>query len=141
MKKVLIFLFSSLLFLLACFSFANADFWSDLFGSNKEIPYCSWNDCWLEQWVNQVKTSGISGIITTWTASGYIQRIIAYLLTFLKLVAVIIIIYAWFNMLTAAWDEEKFKSSRKIIIFAIIWLVIIYLAWPITSFVIGIFTK
>jgi hypothetical protein len=140
MKKVLIF-FLGFILLFSFFSLANADFWSDLFGNNKEIPYCNWDDCWLEKWANQIKSAGISGIITDWTASAYIQKIIAYLLTFLKVVAVIIIIYAWFNMLTAAWDDEKFKSSKKIITFAIIWLAIIYLAWPITSFVIGIFTK
>ncbi len=52
-----------------------------------------------------------------------------------------IIIYAWFNMLTAAWDDDKATSSKKMIVFAIIWLAIIYLAWPITTFVLDVFSQ
>jgi hypothetical protein len=66
---------------------------------------------------------------------------VAYLLSFLAIIAVIIIIYAWFNILTAAWEEEKVKNSKKMIMYAIIWLAVIYLAWPITRFIIWIFSS
>jgi hypothetical protein len=139
MKKIISLLFTFIIF----FSFLSiSNVSSDIFRDDKtEIPYCEWSDCWLEKWVSYVKDAGINGIITEWTASEYIQRIIVYLLYFLKLVAVIIIIYAWFNMLTAAWDDEKFKKSKTMVMYAIIWLAIIYLAWPITSFIIDIFVK
>ena len=59
----------------------------------------------------------------------------------ISIIAVILIIYAWFNMLTAAWDEDKAKKSKTIIVFAIIGLLIIYLAGPITNFVIDVLSN
>ncbi len=109
--------------------------------SDTEIPYCNWDDCWLDQWVQQVKDSGIDGVVTEWKASEYVQWITAYILWFLSIIAVLIIIYAWFNLLTSAWDEEKAKKSKTIIIFTILWLVIIYLAGPITTFVVDVLTQ
>jgi hypothetical protein len=137
MKKITFLIFAFLAF----FSFLNISNASIFKDSRTEIPYCDWNDCWLDKWVDYVKNSGINGIVTDWTASAYVQRIVVYILTFLKIISVIVIIYAWFNMLTAAWDEDKFKKSKIMVIYAVIWLLIIYLAWPITSFVINVFTN
>lgn len=136
MKKLIFFLISFLaLFTFWLFNEVNASiFW----WTETTIPYCPWDDCSLEKWVEYTKW--VSWLVTDGTASAYIQKIIIYFLTFLKLVAVILIIYAWFNMLTSAWDEEKAKKSKTIIVFAIIWLLIIYLAWPITNFIIDILT-
>ena len=138
MKKIFLLLAS--FFLL--FSFFNPIDASNIFQSwNPEIPYCRWDDCWLKEGIEHVKNSWIDWLITDWTASSYIQRILVYLLTFLRLVAVIIFIYAGFNMLTAWWDEEKFNKSKTMMIYAIIWIAIVFLAWPITNFIIDIFTK
>jgi len=135
MKKLLILFIS--FFSLFSLWFLNQTDASIFWGTNVKIPYCeSWDDCSLEEWVQYAWD--ISSVVTTWTASAYIQKIVVYILTFLKLLAVLLIIYAWFNMLTAAWDEEKAKKSKTIIVFAIIWLLIIFLAWPITNFVIDI---
>ena len=98
-----------------------------------EIPYCSNWDCWLNEWIVAIKD--ISAIETTRSASNFIQDVVQYILWFLFLLAVLIIIYAWFNLLFWVWDEEKAKSTKKIIIYAIIWIVIIYLAWPISDFI------
>lgn len=140
MKKYLLIIGFTLIWLLSFLhtSLASANiFW----WNNQKIPYCTWNECWLQQWVEQVKSSGIMWIITEWTASWYIQRVVIYILWFLSIIAVILIIYAWFNMLTSAWDDEKAKKSKTIIIYSIIWLVIIFLAWPITTFVIWVLTN
>ena len=128
----------SIFILFSPITFAEAWIFTD---DSVEIPYCEWDECWLKQWIELVGGSEIEWVMTTGTASSYIQKIIVYILGFLKLIAVIIIIYAWFNMLTAAWDEEKAKTSKTIITYAIIWLVIIYLAWPITTFVLDVFSK
>jgi hypothetical protein len=137
-RKISLLLFLFIMFL-SSFNIINA---FSLFEKTwSKLPYCSDEDnCWLLEWIEILMKSWIKWLVTEWTASEYIQIIIVFLLGFLKLVAIIIIIYAWFNMLISAWDEEKFKKSKKIIIFAIIWLAIIYLAWPITSFIINIFT-
>ncbi len=136
MKKIIL-TFISLFFLIITPIASASIFW----GSDSEIPYCEWNDCGLQQWIEQVKNSWVDWLVTEGKASEYIQWITVYILGFLSLIAVIIIIYAWFNLLTSAWDEEKSKKSKTIIIFTIIWLVIIYLAWPITKFVIWILTQ
>ncbi len=137
MKKIITLLISFLvIFSFGFFSETSASiFWS----SNTEIKYCDDWECSLQQGVEYTKW--VEWLITEWTASAYIQKIVVYVLTFLKLIAVILIIYAWFNMLTSAWDEDKAKKSKTIIVFAIIGLLIIYLAWPITNFVIDVLSN
>jgi len=137
MKKIIIFLISFLIVL--SFWFLNQTNASIFWGSNTKIPYCTGNECSLEKWVEYTKW--VDWVVTSWTASAYIQKIVIYVLSFLKLVSVLIIIYAGFNMLTSSWNEEKVKKSKTIIVFAIIWLAIIYLAWPITNFVIDLLTN
>lgn len=113
-----------------------------IFSNDKTvIPICPWNDCWLEQWVDVVWNSWIQWLVTIWTWSEYVQRIIAFALSFLAIVAVILIIYAWFNLLISIWDEEKAKKSKTIIFFAILGLLIIFLAKPITTFVINVLSS
>jgi len=65
-----------------------------------------------------------------------LQDYIANFLNFLYLIAVIFILYWAFKMFSALWDEEKFNSGKKVIIFACIWIIVIYLAWPIVDLLI-----
>jgi len=107
---------------------------------NANIPYCdpNWNEpCWLAEWVNQVKWQ-IGNMESNRSFSVYAQDIIKYVLWFITLIAVIYIIYAWFNILVWAWDEEKAKKTKSIIIYVIIWMFIIWLAYPIVLFIINI---
>ena len=62
-----------------------------------------------------------------------IQSYIEILLTFLYLIAVIYWLFGWFKILTAGDDEEKVKSWKTIIIQSLIWITIIFLAWPIVN--------
>lgn len=64
-----------------------------------------------------------------------IVDIIQWILGFLALIAVIMIIYGGFVWLTAAGNEERIASAKKVISAAIIGLVIILLAWAIVWFV------
>lgn len=66
-----------------------------------------------------------------------ITTILQYILGFLALVAVIMIIYGGIIWLTAAGNEERVGSAKKVISAAIIGLVIILLAWAIVWFVAG----
>jgi hypothetical protein len=45
-------------------------------------------------------------------------------------------LYGGFNILTAAWEEEKVKNWKKIIINALIWLVVIFLVSTLVEFLI-----
>lgn len=135
MKKILWFLALILVF----FSF----FWetssarNSLFNNTtNQIPYCKDGECWIDQWVDAIRD--INVIETQRTASQYIQDIAQYILNFLAFIAIFVIMYAWFKLLFWMWEEDAAKKSKQIIIYAILWLVIIYIAWPLIDFVIWI---
>lgn len=60
-----------------------------------------------------------------------------YITWFLGLIAIIIGLWWAFNILTAAWDEEKVKKGKDIIIRVIFWLVAIFSINIIMRFVIN----
>jgi len=70
------------------------------------------------------------------SADVVIQAWVARVATFLYIIAVIIIIWAWFQILTASWDEEKTKKWKTIIIQASIWLLVIFIASSIIQWII-----
>lgn len=117
-------------------TFAQAGFFDSFINNGApEIRYCAdGEDCWLQQGITIVK-EGINGLETTRTASEYIQDIVLYLLSFVTLIAVVYIIYAGFNILTGSGDEEKLKKSKSIIFYVILWIILMWLAWPITRFI------
>ena len=41
-----------------------------------------------------------------------VTNFLVYILWFLALIAVIFAIYGWFQILTAAWDEDKVKKGK-----------------------------
>lgn len=111
-------------------------------GNNSwKVPYCNNGDCSFEKWVETIKNSDLATIKREWTAVSYIQDVVNYVLGFLFAITVIFIIWAWVMILTAAWNDDRVEKAKKIIIHAIIWLCVIFLAYPISSFVIDIFTN
>lgn len=118
-------------------TWVQAWFLKDLISSgNPSVPYCQWDDedkCSIEWWVRE--TEKISSVVTDQKASQYIQNVIAYLLTFTAIIAVLYIIYAGFNLLTWNWDEEKVKKSKNIIIYVILGIITIFLAYAIITFI------
>jgi uncharacterized membrane protein YidH (DUF202 family) len=63
--------------------------------------------------------------------------IINYLLTFLGIIAVVIILLGGFKWMTAAGNEDKVAEAKKLIVAGIIGLAIIMSAWVITKAVIS----
>lgn len=59
---------------------------------------------------------------------GVFNRLISWLFTLLLILAVIFIILAAFSYLTAGGDEEKIKGAHKKIMFAVVALVVAFLA-------------
>ncbi|MEA1963381.1 MAG: hypothetical protein U9M94_04055 [Patescibacteria group bacterium] len=64
--------------------------------------------------------------------------IVRYLMTFLGIIAVVIILLGGFKWMTAAGNEDKLAEAKKLIIAGIIGLIIILCAYAIVNFVIGI---
>ena len=123
------------------------------------IPYANWNftdwfwwtsevdiwiDCWdpsnssqdtcINEWIWLVKDSA-DWIFTDLTFFEYVQKIVWYLISFVTIVAVIYIIYAWFRILTWAWDEEVLKKQKTTVLYVVIWILLIWLAYPIMLFI------
>ena len=133
MKKIILLIS---VFILSCISiWLDVNAW--IFSWNgSEIEICKDWECSLDKWIELTKW--VDDVQTEGKASEYIQKIVSYVITFLGIVAVLMIIYAWFNILTSAWDDEKVSSSKKIIIYSWIWLLVIFLAGPIVKFIIKI---
>ncbi len=64
-------------------------------------------------------------------------RIINVALSFLGIIAVVIVLLGGFKYMIAGGNEEKTSEAKKLIVSGIIGLAIILSAWAITSFVIS----
>ena len=59
--------------------------------------------------------------------------IINYFLGFVGLVAVLILIYGGFTMITSQGEEDKFKEGRQMIIYAVIGIVVIVISYTLVG--------
>lgn len=66
-----------------------------------------------------------------------IARIIRTILTFLGIIAVIIVLWGGFTWMTAGGDTEKVDRAKKILINGLIGLAIVLMSYAITTFVMG----
>ena len=66
---------------------------------------------------------------------GALNSIVNWLFTVLLIVAVIFILIAAFNFITAAGDPEKVKTARQFVIYALIGVVVALLARGLITFV------
>ncbi len=142
MKKLLVYLSLFFVILFSGFSFVEAKPFDEY--SDKKNPYdlnCGPKWC-LQKWVDEArdKVTDVYNDKNKW-ASDYLQDIIAYPLSFLYFIAVVIIIYSGAMILTANWDEEKVSKAKKIILYVIIGMIVIFLAGEITNFVLDMFKE
>lgn len=79
----------------------------------------------INMWEGNVQ-AGIRG--TSETADQAVQTLIVRFAQFLTIIAVVYLLWGWFNILTAGWDEEKVKKWKTVIIQSLIWLVVIWIA-------------
>lgn len=66
-----------------------------------------------------------------------IVNILNLAMTFLAIIAVIIILIGGFKWMTAAGSEDKVSEAKRIVVGGVIGLVIILAAWAIASFVLN----
>lgn len=71
------------------------------------------------------------------TIKNFINRVLGLL----SLIALAICLRGWFQMLTASWDETKYKKWFTILKQAWLWLAIIALSWLIVSIIFRIVNK
>lgn len=85
--------------------------------------------------LNTVQSAGI--VLSNTSPIVIITRIIQIILSFLSLIAVVIIIYAGFIWTTSGGNQEKISSAKKLLKNAVVGLLIILSAWGIVTFVIN----
>ncbi len=66
-----------------------------------------------------------------------ITRFINLALTFLGLIAVVIILIGGFKWMTSGGNEEKTTSARKLLVAGVVGLVIVLASWGLASWLIG----
>lgn len=117
-------------------TFADCDGWFQ-YGCEVTPPYCTDGKCTLSGGVNDV-WGVVDDLITDTPLSEYAQTIVIYFLSFISLIAVIYIIYAGFQVLIWAWDEEKMKKAKNIILYVIIGIVLMWLSYSIVYWIIDL---
>ena len=74
-----------------------------------------------------------------WNTNGrlidVIKNAINRVLWMLSLIALILCLWWWFQIVTAAWDEWKQKKWMSVLKHAAIWLVIIWLSWFVVTII------
>lgn len=131
-------LFISILFALALWipsSYAGFCFWSDSACKTGEIQYCANGSCTLSGGISVVDAAS-KWLFTKKSISQYTQDVITYLLSFITLIGVIYVIYAGFQVMTGAGDDEKMKKARQIIIYVLVGIIIMWLAYAIVDLII-----
>lgn len=136
MKKILLFVF----WMFFIFLSIQNTFALNIFTNSDEVIYCKDDSCSLNNWTEAVKT-WIHNIQTNNTLSEYIQSIIKYLLTFVTIVAVIYIIYAWFKILTSWWNDEEIKKAKATIISIFSWILLMWLSYAIVKWIISVIVR
>lgn len=99
---------------------------SHLIVKNTYDPNCGW--WWLITiWWTQVceNISDNAKLIVT---------IINWLNWFVAIITILLVIYAWFLILTSAWDDEKQKKAKNIILYIAIWMLILITSYLILKF-------
>jgi len=100
--------------------------------SNADFVLDWWN---YVSWYNVVWTK--DGSNTSWDARliDTVKTAVNRVLWILSLIALILCLRGWFQMLTAAWDEWKVKKWTKVLTHAAIWLAVIWLSWIFVTFI------
>lgn len=85
-------------------------------------------NCWSILWVSCNSVSNL------WWFAKIVVEIIDWMNSFIWILVILMIIYAWFLTFTSAWDEEKLKKTKSIIIYIIVWLLVLVTNYLILTF-------
>jgi len=69
--------------------------------------------------------------------AGLINTVISWVLGVVVLLAVGLIIWGGVQMMTARGDSEKFSQAQNVVIYAIIGLIVAFVAWALVRWVLG----
>lgn len=70
-----------------------------------------------------------------WSLIQVIKNVINWVLGMLALIALVLCLWWWFQIVTAAWDEWKQKKWLSVLKHAAVWLVVIWLSWFVVTII------
>lgn len=94
---------------------------------------------WISVWIivtqvaYYIATALFDKEINTTLAENFIEKVVQPLISLLETAAsfffLAIMIYAFFRIVTANWDETKVKSWQMSVFYAVIWFIVIRISW------------
>jgi len=88
-------------------------------------------------WDYNISSSWLSSVEKENNFSSFITLFLSFINWvnwFVAIVTLLMIMYAWVNIIFANWDEEKVKKWRTTIIYAFIWIFILVISYLILTF-------
>lgn len=84
-------------------------------------------------------TTDVLVIWAWWSTADWLVAIVKWVINWtlgiLAFIALIVLLYGWFLMVTAAWESDRYDKWFTILKQAAVWLVLIGVAWFIVSIV------
>ncbi len=85
----------------------------------------------------QMEEFGSTTPVSTADLPTFVGRIIKWVILIIGVILITVIIYGGLTYATAAGSQEKTESAKKILVYAIIGVIIIALAYVLTDFIIN----
>ncbi len=98
---------------------------------NDKSVFTDTSDSWEAKWVNLIDTNTQQKDAFVNVVKWAVNRVLGIL----ALIALLVIMYWWFQMVTSAWNEDSYNKWFTILKYAAIWLVLIWVAWFIVSII------
>jgi len=99
-----------------------------------EVTYGTLNTgCQTGFWFNFISWSCLVDAKISWFTAIIVQ-IINWINSFVWIIMLIMIMYAWSLVLLSAWDEDKLKKAKSIILYVILWMVLLVFNYLILTF-------
>lgn len=98
---------------------------------------------WGVPWQNSGYYVGNDYVSETWdrTLLQSAITLVNRVMSMLSVVALVALLIWWYRMITANWDEGKYKKWLSVLKQAAIWLVIIWLSWAIIRIIFRFINK
>jgi small-conductance mechanosensitive channel len=87
-------------------------------------------------WTQQCKDTAL-GNPDLGATTKIIATVLQYMTWFVGIITIILIVYAWFMIVTSNWDDGKVKKWKSVIKYIIIWIVMIAASVLIFNFMLG----
>ncbi len=135
MKKILKIVILFPLLGISFLPFANAGFFEP---DTPKAQYCNnEQECWITKSLTDMKPE-LKDIEKERKFSVYAQDVVIYVLTFISIIWVVYIIFAWVTLMVWGGGDKTMTKTKNMITYVIIGIFIMWLAFPLMKFLINI---